>query len=49
MKHMLDRSAVQLVLCQHIMELDNDEVIDAFQRATGKPIQEGKYYGMECY
>ena len=38
MKRVLDRAAIQLVVCQHVMEMDNDELIDAFERATGEQL-----------
>lgn len=49
MKHTLDRSAVQLVLCQKVMEMDVEELTDAFQQATGEPLKEGKHDDTENY
>lgn len=49
MKHIIDRSAVQLVLCQRIMEMDCEELVDAFQRATGEPLKEGRHTDTENY
>jgi hypothetical protein len=49
MKHTLDRSAVQLVLCQKIMEMDVEELTAAFRRATGEPLKEGKHDDTENY
>lgn len=49
MTHMLDRSAVQLVLCEHVMEMDVEQLTDAFQRATGEPLKEGKHDDTENY
>ncbi len=48
-KYTLDRSAVQLVLCQHVMAMDVDELTDAFERATGEPLKEGEHDETENY
>ena len=37
----LDRAAVQLVLCQHIMEMGDEELKGAYQEATGEALEEG--------
>ena len=49
MKHTLDRSAVQLILCQHVMEMDSEELTDAFQQATGEPLRKGEHDDTENY
>jgi len=41
MKHALDRSAVQLVLCQSIMEMDDEDMEAAFKEITGMTIEDG--------
>ena len=41
MNHTLVRSAVQLVLCQHIKDMDDDELEAAFKEATGGSIEDG--------